>query len=523
MKNRHEHRRHYALSVVVLALLASMLVAATPGARAQVAPQEKVLILSSTVVGGVSSVEAQEAAAKGFQVDIVDPPTWATMTRAQFSSYRAIILGDPDGPPSSIAAAEANKDVWGPAINGNVIIIGSDPAGHAWQGGETLIRKGVDFALDQAGKTGLFLSLSEYYDGAAAGTPVPVLDGIRLGGFTVFGASCYDNAHIVAQHPALLGLNDSMLSNWGCSVHEAFDKWPADFQVLAIAKDLNSSYTASDGTQGAPYILASGSGLRSFPLSLTPTSANALAGTTHTVTAELLDAGTGSAVSGQRIGFRVTSGPNAGVTGTCNVDVSCRTDANGRISWSYRSDGRVGEDAIQAFVDSNGNGSPDVGEPQTTGRVLWNLVLADPTSKKAKKTNLGNDRCDEGEICVWSDYDYTGCFYDFTPKRKDEDVDYSDGTPRWTNCTRTMNDDISSYWNRTSTHSVIFYTDPGLREDNFCGWPGARSPDLRNHDNILSPTIHANDALSSHTTIRGRTDSSIFLIRNPKCWWDDVD
>lgn len=144
-------------------------------------------------------------------------------------------------------------------------------------------------------------------------------------------------------------------------------------------------------------------------------------------------------------------------------------------------------------------------------------------NKKAKKSNLGNDRCDEGEICVWSDYDYTGCFYDFTPKRKNEDRDYSDGTPRWTNCTRTMNDDISSYRNRSSTHSVIFYTEQGSRGDRFCGWPGASSSDLRNFDHIFSPTIHANDAFSSHTTVRGRTDSSIFLIRNPRCWWNDED
>ena len=65
-----------------------------PAAAATLA--EKVLILNSTVVGGVLSIEATEAVAKGFTVDLVDAATWGAMTLADFKSYRAIILGDPN-------------------------------------------------------------------------------------------------------------------------------------------------------------------------------------------------------------------------------------------------------------------------------------------------------------------------------------------------------------------------------------------------------------------------------------------
>src|SRR5439155_3440992 len=67
---------------------------------------------------------------------------------------------------------------------------------------------------------------------------------------------------IVEQHPALSGLTDTDLSNWSCSTHEGFVQWPAEFKVLAISRDVPSSYTAPDGSSGAPYIVArGGSGL----------------------------------------------------------------------------------------------------------------------------------------------------------------------------------------------------------------------------------------------------------------------
>lgn len=79
---------------------------------------------------------------------------------------------------------------------------------------------------------------------------------MKPGGFTVRGVGCYDGIKIVADSPALDGVTDATLSNWGCSVHEAFDTWPSDFGVLAVDTDAGSNYEAADGTTGRPYILA---------------------------------------------------------------------------------------------------------------------------------------------------------------------------------------------------------------------------------------------------------------------------
>src|SRR5712691_8193787 len=103
---------------------------------------KSVLILGSTVTGGPTSLEAVRAAANGFTVEVTDATGWKARTPSDFSTYRAIILGDPscfafalpevDDPttPKPIDAAKANRNFWGPAINGNVIIIGTDPALH---------------------------------------------------------------------------------------------------------------------------------------------------------------------------------------------------------------------------------------------------------------------------------------------------------------------------------------------------------------------------------------------------------
>ncbi|MFI5397127.1 MAG: proprotein convertase P-domain-containing protein [Candidatus Binatia bacterium] len=347
------------------------------------------LILANTVSGGTSSVEATKATALGFGVEIVDDAGWAAKSTADFATYKAIILGDPTCNTTStgpVSAAQANTGVWGPAVSGNVILIGADPAYHAAigvAGAATLTEKGIAFAAAEPNKTGAYITLSCYYNYASAGTPVPLLDAFFAGGFTVTGnLNCYNDAHIVASHPALAGLTDVDISNWSCSVHEAFDKWPANFLVLAIARNFGSSFTAPDGTVGTPYILARGEQLISVGLSLTPGSASNPVGTTHTVTAQLRDA-TGAPVPGSLIGFKITAGPNLGATGSC-VPADCHSDADGKVTFTYTDAGGAGDDSILAFADSNGNGTPDVGEPQVTALKSWTIeVTTTPTNTPA--------------------------------------------------------------------------------------------------------------------------------------------
>jgi murein DD-endopeptidase MepM/ murein hydrolase activator NlpD len=201
-----------------------------------------VLILDSTVTGGSSSLEAQAAADDGFTVTIVDGPTWDSMTRAQFKSYQAIILGDPScaGDPSPVQPAVQNANVWGPAITGNAVLIGTDPVFHNMVG---FISAGINYATSVSGHTGAYIDLSCYYYTAASGTPVPLLDGFKKGGFTVEGqGGCPNNVHIVYAPTAFSFLTDSYLSNWGCSIHEMFDTYAGGFHVMAINQDIPRAY-----------------------------------------------------------------------------------------------------------------------------------------------------------------------------------------------------------------------------------------------------------------------------------------
>ncbi|HVE47150.1 MAG TPA: DUF6531 domain-containing protein, partial [Acidimicrobiales bacterium] len=234
--------------------------------KLSITAQERVLILANTVIGGTSSTEAQEAVALGFAVDLVSDATWTSMTKEDFASYKAIILGDPDGTLSQVAAAQSTTAVWGPAVDGRVVIFGSDPAGHAGQGGAKFLRQGVRYATSSgSGRTGLLVVLSEYYDNAPANTPVPLLNAVG-GGFTVRGVPCSNTIKIVAESEALDGVTEADLGGWGCSVHEAFDTWNSEFAPIAIAVNATSgTYTDANGNKGFPYILTRGGGTRVPP------------------------------------------------------------------------------------------------------------------------------------------------------------------------------------------------------------------------------------------------------------------
>lgn len=247
-------------TVVMLLMMGVLVCLSSSSVQAAPAPDaNSVLILDPTVTGGAGSREAVLAAANGFTVVVDSAAAWGARTTAEFATFRAIILGDATcvADPSPIAAAEANKAVWGPAINGNVIINGTDPVYHQSQGGDSLTEGSIKFAADEPTKTGAYISLSCYYYNAASGTPVPVLD--PFGSFTVVGqGGCPAISHIIAVHPALSGITDATLSNWGCSTHEGFVAWDPSFLVLAISLDVPSAFVAPDGTSGAPYILARG-------------------------------------------------------------------------------------------------------------------------------------------------------------------------------------------------------------------------------------------------------------------------
>jgi hypothetical protein len=266
--------RRYVRGSILQAIVLAVVVAVFTGAAA--ATNGKVLLVGPTTWPGLVpdplappggggegsggtppgvSVEQAEAELMGKGVDLVDAAAFAGMTTDQISQYDALVMGDPGcGVHQAPAAATATRAAWGPAISGNVFVLGAAPV-YAYVGAGVLdpraiwlVDAGLAFATADAGHTGAYIDLSCYYATASPGTQVDLLD--PFGSFTVSGA-CASDAHLLLGDPAPPPfdlLSDYALSNWWrCSSYETFDSAPSSFDVIATAG-------------GAPYILARGAG-----------------------------------------------------------------------------------------------------------------------------------------------------------------------------------------------------------------------------------------------------------------------
>jgi hypothetical protein len=394
-------KRTLLAGVLALAIVAGLGGSVKP-AKAAVAD---LLILSTTITkpafdGNPLSVEEQEAATLGLSVDIVTPVQWAAMTTADFASYKAIVLGDPTCVvgDSGLAAPVANGAVWGPAVDGNIEVNGTDPTFHTEAGipgARQVVHSGLNFAASSGtGKTGAYISLSCYYHNfPGVLSPVPVLDAFETvpGQFVAAGVGCYNDSHIVATSAALTGLTDADLSNWSCSVHEAFNTWASDFVVLAIARNIGTAYTAPDGSVGTPYIIARGN-ISAGDISLDPPTQTVCPGASATVTAKVTSGGTPT--PGVTVTFTVNSGPNAGTTGT-RV-----TNASGEATFSY-SGTVAGTDSLTAsFTDSTGH--LQTSKPVT---VIWGTCGDQAITASGATFSAVEGQSFSGPVATFSDPD----------------------------------------------------------------------------------------------------------------------
>jgi len=366
------------------------------GSRAAQAATPKALVLADSVTvpgpepaGSDESLEQYEAEQDGFTVTSVTGEQWAAMTAADFSQYQVIIIGDPicDYSGDSFAPAAANKSVWEPVVmhsGGNKVLIGSDPSYHA--GGSApnapkLEANGIAYAGAVSGATGAYIDLSCAYDDASPSTPVPLLDGLSTHGsaqFTVVGegSACATGVNIVAQTGPTSGLTDADLSEWNCSVHEAFDKFPSDYTPLALAPTSSGfpgSYCAIDVETkalacGSPYIMVSGGGVVvSSQVTLTPPTQSLSVGGHASVVANVST--TIGPVSGVSVVFSVDSGPDVGQTFTAV------TDSSGNVTFAYTNGGSAGTDSISATYTNAANVSQ-----KATATVTWTAAAPASTS-----------------------------------------------------------------------------------------------------------------------------------------------
>ena len=233
-----------------------------------VATAKNILIYGPSMSAAGDGLDNEQtlAQAAGHTVTVVDGETWSGMSTSQFAAFDAIVFGDStcsSNPVGVLTTAENNRGTWSAAVTGHVMAMnGTDPIAHQAQLGvqaKLLVTNGINFAASGPG-TGLYVSLSCYYFTSAPGTPVPLLQGI--GTFKVEGQTgeswgpegtpegegpgCPETVTIVQpSHPAMAGLTNAGLSNWHCSIHEAFTEYPPGFAVLA-----------QHDPSGKPYILA---------------------------------------------------------------------------------------------------------------------------------------------------------------------------------------------------------------------------------------------------------------------------
>lgn len=112
--------------------------------------------------------------------------------------------------------------------------------------------------------------------------------------------------------------------------------------------------------------------LRVLPpqIAILPQSNAAPAGSSQAVTAQILDGGV--SFPGERLGFEVLSGPNAGATGVCDA-AACASDASGRATFRYTGGPAGGRDTVRVWLDLNHNGVFDAGEAQATASLHWTV------------------------------------------------------------------------------------------------------------------------------------------------------
>ena len=182
---------------------------------------------------------------------------------------------------------------------------------------------------------------------------------------TVNGGNPYASGNEV--NPVLYRNND--LSDGGGAIDTEMDGLTVTLtcQAEIIPHTTNHIRLAiadsSDGVYDSIVMIRAGSFTPTdLAVTLVPPTADNPIGTTHTVTATVVN-GSGVPQPGREVGFSVLSGPNAGATGTCSVSAECLTDANGNVSFTYQGGLNPGTDVIRACFDDvggNDNCSPAV-------------------------------------------------------------------------------------------------------------------------------------------------------------------
>ncbi len=157
-------------------------------------------------------------------------------------------------------------------------------------------------------------------------------------------------------------------SNGGLAIYNGQDFWftfgPTSYNKNVFDNILDQPFNPDKLPCGLPV-----TGIK-----LDPATATNPAGTSHTVTATLTDINTDKPIVGVTVTFTVTSGPNAGKTGTAV------TDASGIATFTYTDTGGAGTDTIVAtFQDSTG-----VTHTSNIANKIWTVTPTTTTTASSQ-------------------------------------------------------------------------------------------------------------------------------------------
>jgi hypothetical protein len=152
-------------------------------------------------------------------------------------------------------------------------------------------------------------------------------------------------------------------------------------------------------------------------ITLTPATATNPTGTNHTVTAKVTT--NGQPAPGVLVSFSITAGPDTAVGGTCSTDLTCHTDTNGQVSFTYTNNGSPGPDTIQAcFTDTAGV------KQCATATKIWIVVEPKITATGIDVSATEGTAFVNKPVATIKDPDLNSTAAEYTAS-----IDWGDGTP----------------------------------------------------------------------------------------------
>ena len=275
--------------------------------------------------------------------------------------------------PDSAGSAQHPHLLVGAGKEGKIYVLDRDKMGRFNAGGDNQIVQSVPFATGGAFGSPAFFNGTLYYSGefdslrafrianGQIDPPYAVSQAVDFFGFP--GATPSVSANGVIDGIVWV-LDNSGYAGHTATILHAYDA--ADLSnrlystVMVAGRDTLGAavkFTTPTVANGKVYVGTQTEldilGLASFPphpqITLMQDTAVEPAGTSHTVRAQVTDT-VGIPRPGATVRFEIVAGPNAGLNSDINgcTNFGCQADFNGNVYWSYKSNGQIGTDQIQA-------------------------------------------------------------------------------------------------------------------------------------------------------------------------------